>query len=239
MKMFGAFDVRREAAAYLLRGKLSVDIGKHVDAALALRVDRNPGERGLRTFDGFNAREIQPVLGERLCYQTSALVVADESEPAGARAEPRDLREIVAGDAASVNLRAIDIDLLVRGKESRNNREIVDPTASDSHDLRGHVPPWMPVLIVAGVRVCQEKSGFRGANSSSNTAKRPRHERSETASMSRATGKGTGAATETAASWLEQLEPPPFWFSERLLVASPRRADPRSPCKISVPPAPL
>src|SRR5713226_2509942 len=163
MKMFGAFDVRREAVAHLFGGKLPVDIGKHVDAALALRVDRNPGERGLRTFDGFNAREIQPVLGERLCYQTSALVVADESEPAGARAEPRDLREIVAGDAASVNLRAIDIDLLVRREESRNNREIVDPTASDSHDLRGHVPPWMSVLIVAGVLVCQEKSGFPGS----------------------------------------------------------------------------
>src|SRR5216684_3272239 len=191
MKVFGAFDVRREAAAYLLRGKLPVDIGKHVDAALALRVHGNPGERGLFAFDGFNAREVQPVIGERLCYQTSALVVADESEPAGARAEPRDLREIVAGDAASVNLRAIDIDLLVRREESRNNREIVDPTASDSHDLRGHVPPWMPVLIVAGVRVCQEKSGFRGANSLSNTAKRPRLERSETTSRSHASGKGT------------------------------------------------
>src|SRR5712692_8743020 len=191
MKMFGAFDVRREAAAHLLRGKLPVDIGKHVDAALALRVNGNPRERGLLAFDGLNAREIQPVIGERLCYQTSALVVADESEPAGAGAEPRDLREIVAGDAASVNLQPIGIDLLVCGEESRNNREIVDATASDSHDLRRHVPPWMSVLIVAGVRVCQEKSGFPGANSSSNTAKRPRLERSETTSQSHASGKGT------------------------------------------------
>src|SRR6266849_1688989 len=191
MKMFGALDVRREAAAHLLRGQLPVDIGKHVDAALALRVNGNPGERGLFALDGLNAREIQPVLSERLCYQTSALVVADESEPAGAGAEPRDLREIVAGDAASVNLRAIDIDLLVRGEESRNNREVVDAAASDSHDLRGHVPPWMSVLIVAGVRVCHEKSGFPGANSSSNTAKRPRLERSEATSQSHASGKGT------------------------------------------------
>src|SRR6266851_10261875 len=139
MKMFGAFDVRREAAAYLLRGKLSVDIGKHVDAALALRVHGNPGERGLFAFDGFNAREVQPVIGERLRYQTSALVVADESEPAGAGAEPCDLRKIVAGDAAGVNLQPIGIDLLVCGQESRNDREIVDATASDSHDLRGHI----------------------------------------------------------------------------------------------------
>src|SRR5260370_8616481 len=112
MKVFGAVDVRREAVAHLFGGKLPVDIGKHVDAALALRVHGNPGERGLFAFDGFNAREVQPVIGERLCYQTSALVLADESEPAGARAEPRDLREIVAGDPASVNLRAIDINLL-------------------------------------------------------------------------------------------------------------------------------
>src|SRR5216684_4909460 len=163
MKMFGALDVRREAAAHLFRGKFPVDIGKHVDAALALRIDGNPREGGLLALDGFNAGEVQPVVSESLRYQTSALVVADESEPAGARAEPRDLREIVAGDAASVNLRAIDIDLLVRREKARNNREIVDATASDSHDLRGHVPPWMSVLIVAGVRVCQEKSGFPGS----------------------------------------------------------------------------
>src|SRR5713226_1820927 len=163
MKVFGAFDVRREAVAHLFGGKLPVDIGKHVDAALALRIDGNPGEGGLLSLDGFNAGEVQPVVSESLRYQTSALVVADESEPAGAGAEPRDLREIVAGDAASVNLRAIDIDLLVRREKARNNREIVDATASDSHDLRGHVPPWMSVLIVAGVRVCQEKSGFPGS----------------------------------------------------------------------------
>src|SRR6266436_407994 len=160
MKMFGAFDVRRKAAAHLLRGKLSVDIGKHVDAALALRVDGNPGERRLLALDGFNAREVQPVIRECLSYQTSALVVADESKPAGAGAEPCDLREIVAGDAAGVNLQAIRIDLLVCGEQPRNDREIVDATASDSHDLRGHVSPWMPVLIVAGLLVCQEKSGF-------------------------------------------------------------------------------
>src|SRR6266851_446224 len=163
MKMFGAFDVRREAVAHLLRGQLPVDIGKHVDATLALRVDGNPGERGLLAFDSFHAREIQPVIGERLRYQASALVVADESEPAGAGAEPRHLRQIVAGDTAGVNLQPIGIDLLVCGEEPRNNREIVDPTASDSHDLRGHVPPWMSLLIVAGVRVCQEKSGFPGS----------------------------------------------------------------------------
>src|SRR5260221_7653960 len=130
MKMFGAFDVRRKAAAHLLRGKLSVDIGKHVDAALALRVDGNPGERRLLALDGFNAREVQPVIRECLSYQTSALVVADKSQPAGARAEPRDLRKIVAGDAAGVNLQAIRIDLLVCGEEPRNDREIIDATAS-------------------------------------------------------------------------------------------------------------
>src|SRR6266852_5138522 len=163
MKMFGALDVRREAAAHLFRGKFPVDIGKHVDAALALRIDGNPGEGGLLALDGFNAGEVQPVVSESLRYQSSALVVADESEPAGASAEPRDLREIVAGDATSVNLEPIGIDLLVRGKESRNNREIVDPTASDSNHLRGHVRPWMSVLIVAWVQICQGKSGFRAA----------------------------------------------------------------------------
>src|SRR5260370_20521168 len=145
MTMFGALDVRREAAAPLFRGKFPVDIGKHVDAALALRIDGNPGEGGLLALDGFNAGEVQPVVSESLRYQTSALIVADESEPAGARAEPRDLREIVAGDAAGVNLQPIGIDLLVRREKARNNREIVDPTASHSHDLRGHVPPCMSV----------------------------------------------------------------------------------------------
>src|SRR5260370_15797043 len=99
MKVCGGFAVWREAVAHLFGGKLPVDIGKHVDAALALRVHGNPGERGLFGFDGFNAREVQPVISERVCYQTSALVVADESEPAGARARPRDLRELFAADA--------------------------------------------------------------------------------------------------------------------------------------------
>src|SRR5713101_7885037 len=115
MKMFGALDVRREAAAHQLHGQLPVDIGKHVDAALALRVDGNPGEGGLLALDGFNAGEIQPVVSESLGYQASALVVADESEPAGARAEARDLREIVARNTAGVNLQSIGIDLLIRG----------------------------------------------------------------------------------------------------------------------------
>src|SRR5260370_5782238 len=99
-------------------------------------------------------------MGDGLRYQASALVVADESKQAGAGAEPCDLRKIVAGDAAGVNLQPIGIDLLVCGQESRNDREIVNPTASDSYDLWGHVSPRMPVLIVAGVLVCQEKSGF-------------------------------------------------------------------------------
>src|SRR5712692_2312347 len=96
MKVFGTFDVRREAVAHLFRRQLPVDIGKHVDAALALGVDGNPGEGGLLALDGFNAGEVQPVVSESLGYQASALVVADESEPAGARAEARDLREIFA-----------------------------------------------------------------------------------------------------------------------------------------------
>src|SRR6266849_2259302 len=163
MKVFGTFDVRREAVAHLFRRQLPVDIGKHVDAALALGVDGNPGEGGLLALDGFNAGEVQPVVSESLGYQASALVVADESEPAGARAEARDLREIVARNTAGVNLQPIGVDLLVGGEESRNNREIVDPTASDSNHLRGHVPPWMSVLIVAWVQICQGKSGFRAA----------------------------------------------------------------------------
>src|SRR6266478_4907514 len=141
MKMLGGFDARRETAAHLLRGKLPVDIGKHVDAAFSLRVDGNPGKRGLLALDGFNAGEVHSVIRERLGYQASALVVTDESQPAGARAEPRDLREIVAGNAAGMNLQAIGIDLLVCGEQSRNNREVVDPTTTDSDDLRGHVSP--------------------------------------------------------------------------------------------------
>src|SRR4029077_7726988 len=139
--MFGGLDAWREMAAHLLRGKLPVDIGEHVDAAFSLCVDGNPCERGLLALDGFDACEVQPVIGERFRYQGAALVVADEPEPAGARAEARDLREIVAGNAAGVNLEAIGIDLFVRGEESRNDREIVDATASDSNNLRRHVPP--------------------------------------------------------------------------------------------------
>src|SRR6266446_2208949 len=171
MKMLGGFDARRETAAHLLRGKLPVDIGKHVDAAFSLRVDGNPGERRLLALYDFDACEVQPVIGEGFRYQASALVVADEPKPAGARAEARDLREIVAGNAAGVNLQPIGIDLLVCGEESRNDREIVDATASDSHDLRGHASPWMPLLIVAAVRACQEKSrAEKGAGAASETA---------------------------------------------------------------------
>src|ERR1700730_280399 len=141
MKMLGAFDVRREAAAHLVHGEFPVDVGKHIDAALTLGIDGNPGERRLLALDGFNAGEVQAVVNERLGYQATALVIADESEPAGAGAEPRNLGEVVAGNAAGVNFQAIGIDLLIGAQEARHDREVVDATASDSYDLRGHLSP--------------------------------------------------------------------------------------------------
>jgi hypothetical protein len=51
------------------------------------------------------------------------------------------LREIVAGDAAGVDFHAIGVDLFISREESRHNRKIIDATASDSYDLRGHVSP--------------------------------------------------------------------------------------------------
>ncbi len=83
MKMFCFGNVRRKKRAYLLGGKLAVDIRKHIDAALALRVDGDPHESGLFALDGFNAGKIQAVVGESLGDQPAAVIVADQAQPGG------------------------------------------------------------------------------------------------------------------------------------------------------------
>ena len=146
VKMFGRFDVFGKKSADLLGGEFAIDVGKHVDAALALGVDGNPDEGGLLALDGFNAGKIEAVLLEGFGDEAAAFVVADEAEPGGGGAEAGNLGEIVAGDAAGVNFESVGIDFFIGAEEARDDSEIIDASASDSYHLRcrRHGAPCCP-----------------------------------------------------------------------------------------------
>src|SRR5689334_15763799 len=111
MKMPGFYNVPGKTRANLLCGQPAVHIREHIDAPLALRIDRDPRERRFFSRDHFNSRKIESIFREGAGNKTPALVIPNEPEPAGFRSQSRNLGEIVARDASGMNLEALCVDL--------------------------------------------------------------------------------------------------------------------------------
>ena len=127
-------DVPGETCLDIFRGDPGGDIGKHIDAALAFGIHRNPGERGELSFTHLDTGQIHAVVLESFGDGAAVFVIAYESDPAGLCAQASDLSEVVGGDPAGVHFKTSGVDLLVRADQlGHDGEEIHCTTAEPDH----------------------------------------------------------------------------------------------------------
>src|SRR5215472_8922188 len=120
MEVSGLAYMPGKARANLFWSHLGGDVWKHINRALALLVDGDPGEGRMLALDHLDPRLVHAVFGELLLDNATVLIVADQANPSGGGPQTRDLREIVCGHTAGMNLQPGGIDLLLGRDQFRH-----------------------------------------------------------------------------------------------------------------------
>ena len=135
VEMRGLPDIGREARADLLRRDLRGDVREHVDAALALRVHRNPSDRAELAWHLVDGAGVHAVGVKGVQNGLAVGVVAEQAEPSGRCAATGHLGEIIRGDAAGVDFQTGGGDLIVAVQQMRHEGEEIHGATSQSDNL--------------------------------------------------------------------------------------------------------
>ncbi len=135
MQVLGLLDVLGELCADLVGRDLGGHVWEHVDTALAVYVHWNPGQGAKLSLDLDDVASVDLVGLESIQDDLAVGVGADQAEPASGSSGACDLRQVVGGHAAGVNLQLGRVHLIVALKQVGHQGEKIHSAASESDHI--------------------------------------------------------------------------------------------------------